>query len=91
MVTTLSGRRNIDQQELSVLVSHISFLISSQGQTQYIMEAAPTHGLQDPYLSNLDLSTSENIKLYNKAIVIIPESDGYDLTRSKWTDFYQEL
>ena len=55
------------------------------------MEAAPTHGLQDPYLSNLDLSTSENTKLYNKAIVIIPESDGYDLTRSKWTDFYQEL
>ena len=47
--------------------------------------------LQDPYLDKLDLKTSENLKLYNKAINVISESDRYDLTRSKWTYFYQEL
>ena len=53
--------------------------------------AAPVDGLQDLYLQTLDLSTSEHLKLYNKEIVGLPESDRYDLTRSKWTDFYQEL
>ena len=33
----------------------------------------------------------ENIKLYNKAIFGIPESNSYDLAISKWTDFYQEF
>ena len=47
--------------------------------------------LQDPYLATIYLSISEILKLYNKAIVGLPESDRYDLTRSKWTDFYQEL
>ena len=51
--------------------------------------AAPADRLQDPYLDLTYLSTSENIKLYNKVIVGIPESDRYDITRSKWTDFYQ--
>ena len=45
--------------------------------------------LQDPYLENLDFSTSEKLKLYNKSIVGLPESDRNDLTRSKWTDLYQ--
>ena len=40
---------------------------------------------------NSSFSTSENINLYNKVIVGIPESDRYDLTRYKWTEFYQEL
>ena len=53
--------------------------------------AKPVDGLQDPYLETLYLSTSEHFKLYNKAIVGIPESDRYDLIRSKWTNFYQEL
>ena len=48
-------------------------------------------GLQEPYLYTLDLSTSKHLKIYNKAIIGIPESDRYDITRSKWTDFYQEL
>ena len=47
--------------------------------------------LQDPYLDKLDLKTSENLKLYNKEINVISESDRYDLTRSKWKYFYQEL
>ena len=29
------------------------------------MAAAPAYGFQDPYLSTLDLVTSEHIKLYN--------------------------
>ena len=53
--------------------------------------AAPVDCIQDPYLEILDLTTSENLKLYKKAIFGLPESDKYDLTRSKWTDFYQEL
>ena len=53
--------------------------------------AAPADGLQDPCLAFLYLSTSEHLKLYNKSIVGLTESDRYDLTRSNWTDFYQEL
>ena len=53
--------------------------------------SAPVDGLQKPYLDTLDLSTSKHLKLYNKAIFGLPESDRYDLTRSKRTDFYQEL
>ena len=52
---------------------------------------AKTDEIQDPYLGILDLSTSEILKIYNKAIVGLPESDRFDLTRTKWTDFYQEL
>ena len=53
--------------------------------------AAQEDRLQDPYLAILYLSTSEHLNLYNKAIFGLPESDRYDLTRSKWTDSYQEL
>ena len=45
--------------------------------------AAPADGLQDPYLDILDIYTSEHLNLYNRAIVGIPESDRYDMTRSK--------
>ena len=55
------------------------------------MSAEPAYGIQYRYLDTLDLSTSEYLKLYKKAIVGIPESDRYDPTRSKWTEFYQEL
>ena len=48
-------------------------------------------GILDPYWDTLDLSTYEHIKLYNKAIIGLPESDRYNFTRSKWTDFYQKL
>ena len=51
--------------------------------------SAPVYELQDPYLPTSDLSTYEHLKLYNKEIVGIPESDRYDITRSGWTDFYQ--
>ena len=53
--------------------------------------AAQVDGSQDPYLATIDLSMSEQLYLYNKTIVGLPESDIYDLTRSKWTNFYQEL
>ena len=48
-------------------------------------------GLKDYYLTILSIYTSKYINFYDKAIVGLPESDRYDLTRSKWTDFYQEL
>ena len=48
-------------------------------------------GLQELYLDTLELSTSEHLKINNKAIFGLPGSDRYDLTRSKWTGFYQEL
>ena len=51
--------------------------------------ASPVDGLQDPYLDNIDLSTYEYLKIYYKAIFGLPESDRYDLTKYKWTDFYQ--
>ena len=51
----------------------------------------PVDGLHDPYLDTLNLSTYEHLKLYRKAIDGLPESDRYDITRSNWTDFYQEF
>ena len=45
--------------------------------------AALVDGLQDPYLAILDTATSEHLKLYNKAISVLTESDRYGLTRSK--------
>ena len=52
---------------------------------------AAADSIQDPNLFILNISTSEHLKLYNKAIVGMSEIDRYDLTISKWTDFYQEL
>ena len=51
--------------------------------------AATVDELQEPYLATLYISTYEHLKLYNKEIVGLPEGDRCDLTRSKWTDFYQ--
>ena len=51
--------------------------------------AVPVDSIQDSYLSTLYIYTYEHLKLYNKSSFRIPESDSYDLTRSKWTDFYQ--
>ena len=47
--------------------------------------------IQDPYRETLDLSTLENLTLYNKSIFVLPESNRCDLTRIKGEDFYQEL
>ena len=47
--------------------------------------------LQDPYPATMDLNNSEHLKFYNKAITELSERYRYDLTISKWTDFYQEL
>ena len=55
------------------------------------MALEPANALHDPYLANLNLNTSEHLKLYNKAIFGLPESDRYNITRFKWTGFYQEL
>ena len=53
------------------------------------MAAAPVDDLQGPYLATLYILAYEHIKLYNTAIFGLPEIDRYDLTISKWTDFYQ--
>ena len=45
--------------------------------------AAPMEGIQDHYLATIDLSKSKHLKLYNKSIIGVPESDRYDITRSK--------
>ena len=73
MVTTRSGRITSNQQKLSVLLSNLSLLTSSQGQPQEIM-TAPVDGILGPYLANLYLYTYKHLKLYNKAIFVIPES-----------------
>ena len=88
MVTTQSGKRTSNQQELSVLISNTSVLTSSKGQPQEIMEA-PADGIHNPYLAIIYISTSEHLKLHNKEIVGLPEIDRYDLTISQWNDFYQ--
>ena len=41
---------------------------------------AAADGIQDPYMSILDLTTSEHINIYNKSIVGLSESSLYDLT-----------
>ena len=82
--------RSQNKQSFSVLFPNISLLTSSQGKPQELV-SVPVDGIQDPYLATLDLSTSENLNIYNKAIFGLPESDRYDLTRFKCTDFYQEL
>ena len=48
-------------------------------------------GIQYPYLAILNISKSEHLKLYNKAIFGLPERDRYDIIRYNWTDFYHEL
>ena len=53
------------------------------------MAAESADGIHHPYLYTLYITTSEHLKLYNKAIVGLHESDRYDLTSSKWTEFYQ--
>ena len=55
---------------------------------RYFM-AETADGIHDPYLATLNMKTSEHLKLYNKAIIGLSQSDRYDLTRSKWTYFYQ--
>ena len=49
--------------------------------------AAPADGIQDPYLVTINLTTSENFKLYIKDIIGLHDSNRYGLTRSKWTGF----
>ena len=90
MVTTRSDRRTSNQQELSVIFSNLSLSTSIQGLPQKIM-VAPEDGLQDPYLEIIDIYISEHLKIYNKAIFGLTESYRYDITRSKWNGFYQEL
>ena len=53
------------------------------------MASSTVDGIQDPYMDTLYINTSEHLKLYNNTIFGLPESDRYDLTISKWADFYQ--
>ena len=55
------------------------------------MASAPDYRSPYYYLATLDHTTSEHLNLYKKAIVGLPESDRYDLNRSKWPEFYQEF
>ena len=52
---------------------------------------AKSDSLQDPYLATLDLKNSEYFTLYIKAITRLSDNDRYDITRSKWIYFIQEL
>ena len=88
MATMRSGCRTSNQQELLALLSNVLHLTSIQGQPQEIMVALEDC-IHDTYLATLNIYTSEHIKIYDKAIVGLPESERYDFTRSKWTDFYQ--
>ena len=81
MVTMQSGHITSAQQELSVIFINIFSSNLSQGQPQEIMAASD--GLHGSYLSVLNISISDHFKLYNKAIVGIPESHRYDPTRYK--------
>ena len=87
MVTSQSGHTTINQKELSVLFSNINFSTSSHVQQQETM--TNQDGLQDPHLDTINLYTSEDLKIYNKAIVWLTESVRYDLILYKWTNFYQ--
>ena len=62
---------------MSVIISHLSRLISIQDQVEEIIAAADGH--KDPYLNTLDMTNSENLKLYNKAIFGLPDNYRYDL------------
>ena len=53
------------------------------------MAEAPAERIQDPYLAILNLTTSEHLNLYDKEIFGLHEDETYDLTRFKWTNFYQ--
>ena len=58
----------------------------------------PTYGIQDPYLTTLDLSTYEHRKLYNKEIagqkkvtgMISPDISGLTSTKN-WIMLYPHL
>ena len=81
-----------NQQDLSVLFSRISLSTSSKVPSQENMAAV--FGVQDLYLTTLNRSTSERLNIYYKVIVIIvgvPDNYSYVITRTKWTEFYQEL
>ena len=45
--------------------------------------------IQDLYPDTLGLYILEHLNIYNKKIVWIYGNDRYDLTSSKWNDFYQ--
>ena len=81
MVTTRSGQITSNQQELSVLFSNLSYSTVSQRQPQEVM--TELDGILYPYLSIIDIYTSEHLMLYKKAIFGPPERDRYDFTRSK--------
>ena len=75
-------------QELSVLLFKFKLTVVTWSDWWINMEEAD--GLQDSYLSTLKISTSENSRS-TTSIFGIPENDRYNLTRSKWADFYQNL
>ena len=84
-----TGLKSNTQQEVSVVFSYLSLSTSSQGQLQEIMVVV--NGLQDPYLVNLDISTSENPKISDKLNIGLSINNRYDMHRFKCTDLYQEL
>ena len=81
--------KSLNKQPTRSLVIYPYIYLTCQCQPQEIKAASD--GLQDTDLDILNISISRHTKLYNKKIVGLPESDRYYPTRSKWTDFYQEL
>ena len=45
------------------------------------MEESPYSMIQDPCLDTLNSPISENLKLYNKAIIGLPNNGSYDLSK----------
>ena len=52
---------------------------------------APSDRINDPYPVILYIYTAQHLKIYSKEISGLAESDRYDMTKYKWTEFDQEL
>ena len=62
--------------------------ISESSIRRRIVATAPSDWILDPYLFALNMTTSEHLKIYNKAIFGLPEKNRYDIKSSNWTVLY---
>ena len=60
--------------------------LESSRRGRNIMESLSDR-LRNPYMTTLNMTISQYLKIYNMAIIGLPKSDRYDLTRSNWTIF----
>ena len=54
------------------------------------MASEAADGRHDPYLANLNITTSKHLNLCNKLISGLPENNCYDLTRFDCKILYQQ-